>query len=695
MTTPLGPHDRHSRRHPCPVCGKPEGCITFRDGMTLCFRIESPHRTDTGWYAHWPEGNETRAADWRDRLPPTPPAPPIDHVLCDRAYRSLLRLCPLSAEHRTQLHVRGMDDGEIGRRGYGSLPRDGRDELAAAIVAECGEAVVGGVPGFWIRFGAPTFAGEPGLLVPVRDLDGRVVRLQVRVDDPAKQADGKYRWASSLDHDGGIGSGAPLHIAMPATPTTPGRVGVTEGFIKGDIAADRLGIPVVCVAGVGNTTGVAEAVRALGATEVVALFDMDRTTNGHVARGEQRQVDRLVDAGLPVFRGSWPAAHKGIDDALTAGVLPMIEPVTAPAAESDLDSCPDLRRRCAELQHQLDESRALQSATMAALGNSALNPAERIVAVMLMKNLAVETDRNVAAAEHHIPVARIADQAGVSQSTAAAAIKTIEEGMVLPATAADSTPHPVKLFTKAVRWARDVPDRKTGELRDIKRSFYAPAIGTLSEGLLTISRAEKVEKRAHGGNRAVCELHPDAGVVVKWDKFCAHPGCGLLIESGETRQSPRAAIAAEPVWIDGPPPASGVNGQDAHLLPRPFASSPETFSRTVNVESSHNAEPAWLMEAPLPEPDERNCLAGSDSIAEVSQHGQTIPGVRVDLSSAYCSLAAADHASDRDARHRANDRLYDDLAQNATVRGRTPIPRAAAASPPRRAMEMEYEEVTV
>src|SRR5206468_12531227 len=113
-----------------------------------------------------------------------------------------------------------------------------------------------------------------GMLIAVKDVTGRVVRLRVRPDGDATRADGKYRWVSSPDRDGGVGSGAPVHIARPSGASSQAvRSGITEGELKGNAASDRLGMTFVCIPGATITAGVIPALRQMGATEVATFFD--------------------------------------------------------------------------------------------------------------------------------------------------------------------------------------------------------------------------------------------------------------------------------------------------------------------------------------------------------------------------------------------------------------------------------------
>lgn len=573
----LGPHRRSSKREHCPICDKPDGCIIFNDGRGVaCLRIESDHQTPGGWFYHR-LGNQTD--DWRDHLSnfqAMPSAPVIDAGLCDRTYRAFLNHCPLTDAHRDDLHRRGIPDDEIQRGGYGSMPeKDRRVDIVRSLMTEIGLDFVGHVPGFYYTQAGYSIAGERGLIIPVRDAKQRIERLHIRVDNPKLQGRGKYRWVSSLDLKNGVGSGTRPHVALPNSIAKFDRVGVTEGVLKGNIAARRLGIPFISISGVNVRAGLLDILRELGVKEVVDTFDRDAETNEHVARARAQMQDELTTAGFVVLQMTWPDEFNGIDDALVAGIMPMIER-DAPRTDRTADemTCPELRRKYKELSE-------LHSAVMQTLRNSALNPTERIVAISLMKNINWASSRETDEEAFHIPAVRIAEDAGVSQSTAAAAIKTIETGLVIPARGDDSAadPEPVHLFDRTVKFSRKVAHKGTGEIRDVKQAYYTPRTENLRESLVLLARVEKIKPRAHGGKRSVvCPDHPDANIVVRWNRHCGE--CDRLLESGETVQSPRAAIVEEPV--------AGLNEQDAILV----ADEPMgTVKRTVKSSTFHKSEP--------------------------------------------------------------------------------------------------------
>lgn len=237
----------------------------------------------------------------------------------DRVFRHTLQACPLSPKHRQALHDRGLSDDQIRRHGYKTL-RNGRPQIAAKVVEQLGSEALQGVPGFYINKAGKggdywDIAGASGLLVPVRDRSVFIVGAQIRRDgDPDG---GKYRWLSSPGKKAGTSSGAPVHVARPATKKD-GPTWIVEGPIKANITADYLQTNVIAVPGVSIRRGVIEHLD--GATEAVVAYDSDFRTNANVKRELVALAESLDDAGVAVQVAVWdPEAGKGIDDVLTAG----------------------------------------------------------------------------------------------------------------------------------------------------------------------------------------------------------------------------------------------------------------------------------------------------------------------------------------------------------------------------------------
>ena len=258
--------------------------------------------------------------------PPDPPpafGPPRDRADADalhRVYSALLARLQSSEAHRDNLHGRGLGDDEIDRRGYKTLPVRGRAALARTLREQFGDSLLS-VPGFVVKQGAGakpyvTLAGAAGLLVPVRDAAGRVVALLARRDD-ASDGRGKYLYLSSAAA-GGPGPGAPVHVPLGvAGPAEVVRV--TEGALKSDLAHALSGLPTIGLPGVSTWRPALPMLRELAARTVRLAYDMDAQDKPTVARPLAALAEALAAEGFAVELERWPAEHKGIDDALSAG----------------------------------------------------------------------------------------------------------------------------------------------------------------------------------------------------------------------------------------------------------------------------------------------------------------------------------------------------------------------------------------
>ena len=110
---------------------------------------------------------------------------------------SMLSFLTLSDKHRENLLERGLSDERIERNGYRSMPETPQARrLLAKLVGSSHDLL--GIPGFYTRDAQWTVAGPNGFLIPVRNQDGLIQGLKIRLDDADKPGR-KYRWLSSRD----------------------------------------------------------------------------------------------------------------------------------------------------------------------------------------------------------------------------------------------------------------------------------------------------------------------------------------------------------------------------------------------------------------------------------------------------------------------------------------------------------------
>lgn len=330
--TPQGNWRPVTPAHPCPICAKPDWCRVSADGkVAVCRRVENGARkskTDkqgTPYYLH--RLPETPRAEHTP--PPMPRGPEVRRAGPDtlhEVYSGLLAALALSSAHHKNLKARGLSDGEIDRRYYRSLPIKGRADIASKLREHLGDNVLS-VPGFITKTKKGgdylTFAGAAGLLVPVRDADGRIVALKVRRDTGS---DGhRYCYLSSAQY-GGASPGSPIHIPL-GIPSPAEIVRLTEGELKADIAFALSGLPTISVPGAGNWQPALEVLKALGCKRVVLAFDMDAQEKPHVAGALLACAKTLITEGFAVSVERWPVADgKGIDDLLAASKTPDVLP---------------------------------------------------------------------------------------------------------------------------------------------------------------------------------------------------------------------------------------------------------------------------------------------------------------------------------------------------------------------------------
>jgi hypothetical protein len=286
----------------------------------------SPRRDKSGQDFWLYELNGHRGPSLPEEVPPKEEEKEIpekaDPQTLDRIYRALLDELSLSPAHTQNLHQRGLSEAQIERGRYRSLPQKGREDLAHKLVYRFGTEVCRQVPGLYEKHpGCWSVAGASGTLVPVRDVEGRVVALKVRADDAGEGP--KYTYLSSMKYDG-PGPGTQVHIPLRDSPgSTLARL--TEGELKADIATALSGILTVSAPGVSSWRQALEVLKALGTTKVHLAFDADAKNNEHVARALSEAYRTLKERGFEVALEMWSLElGKGIDDLLAAGHEPKL-----------------------------------------------------------------------------------------------------------------------------------------------------------------------------------------------------------------------------------------------------------------------------------------------------------------------------------------------------------------------------------
>ena len=314
---------RCTRSNPCPKCGREKFCRTKRDGAEVwCTRdAEGAVRVlenELGpVYVHALDGAARETTERRARGAPSAVshATTLGPDALHRAYSVVLGALSLDEQGHRSLIARGLTAEDIDRGMYRELPERRRAELARLVVAALGDDAAAQVPGIWWREeggrGWWSLAGAPGLLVPVRDLVGRVVALKVRRRDPCEGPRYLYVTSSAA---GGPAVRQVAHVPLRAREIGGDAIWLTEGELKADAATTLGRVSVLGLPGVSATSLGVEVARAVGARRVTVAFDSDWRTNPDVARHRARMVEWLYRAGFDVATEEWPSQWKGLDD---------------------------------------------------------------------------------------------------------------------------------------------------------------------------------------------------------------------------------------------------------------------------------------------------------------------------------------------------------------------------------------------
>jgi hypothetical protein len=244
----------------------------------------------------------------------------------NEVYRALLERLRLSAEHRNELRKRGLSAEEIGRRGYRTLPGEGRRRLAAGLAEEFGQDALLQVPGLVLTGKGDgrhvTIAGKAGLLIPCRDESGMVLALKVCADDPGNGP--KDLHLTSTGH-GGPGPGSPVHWPLDMELSNQhDAIRITCGELAADVAACRSGVATVAIPAPGDwPRGLAVALRYAGTVRLA--FGAAAQADAAVARAQVKCARQVAAVrGVQLELELWDPKYPGIGEVLAAGQEPQV-----------------------------------------------------------------------------------------------------------------------------------------------------------------------------------------------------------------------------------------------------------------------------------------------------------------------------------------------------------------------------------
>lgn len=292
---------------------------------------------------------------------PPPQAERADNTVLHHTYTALLQLLPLSAVHREKLRARGLTDAQIDALAYRSTPKpDACVQLTEALSRR--GCAIQGVPGFYKdkqnRWTMNFKKRTSGILIPARDVAGRIQGMQIRLDVPIKDRGAdpdktgtKYIWFSSSAYNMGITSGSPAHLVGDPYAR---KVYVTEGFLKADVAHCLSQRTFAAIAGINNQKaleGLLSMLRDNGTEVIVEATDMDKFSNPAVHKGMHNLLCLARSKGMQTLSMTWNPNFKGIDDwALSLKAESKEADCTLQAAPIPLSQCKRVNYRVYQLR---------------------------------------------------------------------------------------------------------------------------------------------------------------------------------------------------------------------------------------------------------------------------------------------------------------------------------------------------------
>lgn len=334
----------------CPICGnKDKACMVSQNGeIVICMKVpsEKPVTGGLGGWAH--RIGENHSTDHQDAIEAylkakrehksqqaTAMASP---EVLNEFYTSLLKRFPLSSNDDNYLARRGIQD----RSDYGTLPKP--PHYNRHTLPKVPPVGIPGVFHSWDGTRAYLNAYDFGIYCLIRDYKGRAVGVEIRPSDECRElhpgrpkyvslgtGEIKLRDGKTIPRHNGYKADVKQYGVIRASKPNDTLV-VTEGFFKGRIGAEILGLDHIPLRGVGLWHQLVEDLLLYFPEKkhVILAFDIDRYSNPNVNKAHDdllKALIALVDVKVSVY--IWDTAHevdeqgkahylyKGLDDILT------------------------------------------------------------------------------------------------------------------------------------------------------------------------------------------------------------------------------------------------------------------------------------------------------------------------------------------------------------------------------------------
>lgn len=291
----------------CPVCDFHGGVFDLYAFYKNIPRSEVYEELKRALEGGTPRPNDRWTASYDDTVEECP-LTGID--IRHQTYSAFLAKLQLAEDHQLNLLGRGISTDIIQKNAYKTSPIFGSSTIARQLHSE--GHYLRGVPGFYrSKNGEWCFAKtNRGFLIPVRDLQGRIQGLQLRLDKIERR---KYRWISSNDRTDGASAKGWIHTAGPVRK----KMILIEGGLKADIVHHFTGQSLIAVPGTSALSEMEKVLRkyiSLGLESIDSGFDMDYLRNHNVCKAYLKMAGMIQSLGLSFKTLLWDPVYNGLDD---------------------------------------------------------------------------------------------------------------------------------------------------------------------------------------------------------------------------------------------------------------------------------------------------------------------------------------------------------------------------------------------
>lgn len=318
-----------SKLNPCPICGNTsrKKCRIYVNlepngsRRVICGTVKSEIPTRDGYWRHYINDGGKQVA------------PPSNLIASpearDKIYSFILSNLPLSPWHHEILTQRGYSDSDIERHEFRSWSQILLTPIAQLLTKNFTQYELWGIPGLYTARDNLRIVSWSGIAIPLRDKNGLVTALKIDVNlEQRFNQDGtkktgkvktKYKLLSSSGYSGGASPGAALSVEYPQGINRGGKIWVTEGEHKANIAASILNETVISIGGAGQagSSGLIPTLKSMGCQNVILAFDADKREKPSVKNAEKQAVLALLEAEINVDIAEWETSSgNGLDDML-------------------------------------------------------------------------------------------------------------------------------------------------------------------------------------------------------------------------------------------------------------------------------------------------------------------------------------------------------------------------------------------